>query len=129
MATILDVAQHIVDRFDEPITTMKLQKLVYIAQGWALATLDRPLFDEKFKAWTYGPVATALYGRHRGQFTVGAWREGDKTALNSVEKAVVDGEVNNYGALSGQQRSELAHTPSGPGGRARSKQGATHRTA
>lgn len=124
MATIHDVTQHIVDRFDEPITTMKLQKLVYIAQGWSLATLDKPLFDDDFKAWTFGPVATALYSKHRGQFTVGSWRHGDKTELDAVEQAVVDGVVNNYGALSGQQLSDLSHIPGGPWDLARRREGA-----
>jgi len=40
---------------------MKLQKLVYFAQGWYLALYDRPLIDEQIEAWEYGPVVPSLF--------------------------------------------------------------------
>lgn len=123
MKSINDVAQYVVDCFDEPITTMKLQKLVYMAQGWALATMDRPLFEDDFKAWTYGPVSPTLYSRHKRMFTVNQWQDGNKANLDPVERAVVDGVINNYGVLSGQQLSALSHTPNGPWDLARKREG------
>lgn len=44
---------------------MKLQKLVYLAHGWSLLFLHRPLIQEKIKAWKYGPVIPALYDEFR----------------------------------------------------------------
>lgn len=44
-----------------PITNLKLQKLVYFAQGWSLAMQEHPLFEEEIQAWTYGPVIPELY--------------------------------------------------------------------
>jgi uncharacterized phage-associated protein len=35
MATVMDVAQYIIERV-KPITAIKLQKLVYYCQAWAL---------------------------------------------------------------------------------------------
>lgn len=43
------------------ITHMKVQKLTYIAHGWCLAMLDRPLTRESVEAWEYGPVYPNLY--------------------------------------------------------------------
>lgn len=43
------------------LTQMHVQKLVYIAHGWNLATNNEPLIDEQFQAWDYGPVAPGLY--------------------------------------------------------------------
>jgi hypothetical protein len=43
------------------VSNMKLQKLVYIAHGWSLAILGKPLFYEPIYAWTYGPVVPRLY--------------------------------------------------------------------
>lgn len=43
------------------LTPMKLQKLVYFAQGWHLAVRNRPLIDEQVEAWKFGPVVRTLY--------------------------------------------------------------------
>lgn len=38
------------------INHLKLQRLIYIAHGYHLAIHDKPLLNEKFKAWPYGPI-------------------------------------------------------------------------
>lgn len=45
----------------EYITNLKLQKLLYYAQGYFLAKKDVPLFDEDFLAWEHGPVIRKIY--------------------------------------------------------------------
>jgi uncharacterized phage-associated protein len=42
------------------ITQLKLQKLLYFAQGISLAIHDEPLFDEEIEAWEHGPVVREL---------------------------------------------------------------------
>lgn len=62
--TASHIANFMLDKADDearPITNMKLQKLVYIAYGWALAVLDRKLFEEPIEAWDHGPVIPSLY--------------------------------------------------------------------
>jgi uncharacterized phage-associated protein len=49
----------------EPLTPMKLQKLVYYANGWHLAINDEPLINEQVEAWSYGPVVPSLYHEFR----------------------------------------------------------------
>jgi uncharacterized phage-associated protein len=44
---------------------MKIQKLVYFANGWHLAVKGDPLIDEQVEAWTFGPVILSLYGAFR----------------------------------------------------------------
>lgn len=46
---------------NEPVTPMKLQKLVYYAHGWNLGLNDEPLLDELVEAWRYGPVIPSIY--------------------------------------------------------------------
>ena len=43
------------------IDPLKIQKLVYYAHGYYLATTGRPLLDELFEAWPHGPVLPSLY--------------------------------------------------------------------
>jgi uncharacterized phage-associated protein len=45
----------------DAISNMKLQKLLYYAQGFALAILGNPLFPEDFEKWTFGPVLPVVY--------------------------------------------------------------------
>lgn len=45
----------------KPLSNMQLQKLVYIANGFCLALLDKPLYYEETYAWTYGPLIKPLY--------------------------------------------------------------------
>jgi uncharacterized phage-associated protein len=49
----------------DSVTHLKLQKLVYYAQAWALALLGRPLFEEDFQAWAHGPVVPSVWRRFK----------------------------------------------------------------
>lgn len=46
------------------ITNLKLQKLIYIANGYMLAIHDAPLINEAPQAWKYGPVIHSICQRH-----------------------------------------------------------------
>lgn len=51
---------------DAPITQMKLQKLVFFAHGLYLATEhSRPLINENFQAWKFGPVVPEIYHAYK----------------------------------------------------------------
>src|SRR5689334_17203169 len=49
----------------DPITPLKLQKLVYYAQAWYVALYDKPLVRDEFQAWLHGPVSPRLYQRFK----------------------------------------------------------------
>ena len=72
---------------DEYITNLKLQKLLYYAQGWHLAEHGRPLFDDPIEAWPNGPVVPAVFRRFK-RFT---WHpvEGDD-GLPDVSRPVLE---------------------------------------
>jgi len=48
-----------------PVDQMKLQKLLFYAHAWYLALYDRPLFEEAFEAWPWGPVIRDIYSQTR----------------------------------------------------------------
>lgn len=49
-----------------PITHLKLQKLMYYAQGFSMARNGMKIFDECFEAWDHGPVCRRLYDEYKG---------------------------------------------------------------
>ena len=55
----------LVEEDGELITNLKLQKLLYYAQGYALAILDRPMFPETIEHWTHGPVVPEIYHKYK----------------------------------------------------------------
>lgn len=63
--TPLALSNHFLARFcgTDGIEHMKLQKLVYCAHGWWLATRDgdEQLVDERPEVWRFGPVFPSLY--------------------------------------------------------------------
>ena len=68
LASAIDVAQrlvHIAASEPEPdfLTHMRLQKLLYYAQGWSLALRDRPMFNGRIEAGAHGPVVREVYSR------------------------------------------------------------------
>lgn len=50
---------------DNPITNLKLQKLLYYAQGWSFVELKKELFEDEIEAWQYGPVVPGVYNTYK----------------------------------------------------------------
>lgn len=109
MATVLDVAAYILAKHG-PMTSMKLQKLVYYSQAWSLVWDERPLFRSRIEAWANGPVAPALYQIHRGKFKVKAGDiPGDTMKLSQSERETVRAVLSHYGRRKSQWLSDLTH--------------------
>src|SRR5260363_307462 len=60
MVSVFDVANYFLTLVEEEVgdalSNLKIQKLVYYAQGFHLALFSRPLFENAIEAWTHGPV-------------------------------------------------------------------------
>ena len=48
-----------------PVTQMKLQKMVFFAHGYHLARYGIPLIEEEFEAWKFGPVIPSIYHSYK----------------------------------------------------------------
>lgn len=63
--TALQVARHFLAMQDEDagdlISNLKLQKLLYYAQGLHLAWKGSSLYPERIEAWQHGPVIPDMY--------------------------------------------------------------------
>ena len=69
MPNVFDVAAYVLQQ-KGPMTTWKLQKLVYYCQAWSLVREDEELFPEEIEAWANGPVVPLLYAKHRSEYKI-----------------------------------------------------------
>lgn len=47
------------------LSNLKLQKLLYYAQGWHLGLGRGRLFRDQMQAWVHGPAVPRIYGRYK----------------------------------------------------------------
>lgn len=103
-----DVAQFILQELG-PMTAMKIQKLVYYSQAWALVWDDDRLFPEPIEAWKNGPVVRDLWEATRGQFRVKNVPKGDISNIGEAGTATIKRVLDFYGAKDAQWLSDLTH--------------------
>ena len=108
MASVFDAAAYVLER-QGPMTTWKLQKLVYYGQAWSLVWDDDALFPEEIEAWANGPVVRALYHAHRGKYRISRLPRGEADTLTDEQRETVDAVLEFYGDKSPQWLSDLTH--------------------
>lgn len=117
-------------REGDSLTNMKLQKLLYFAQGHSLAVRGESLIREEPEAWDYGPVYTSVWREFRDfgaapinrlAYPLFPFDAETGEPLGPV-KAPDDGDVNNfldavwnaYKGKSAIQLSKMSHVVDGP---------------
>lgn len=108
MAKVDDVVAFVLQRAGT-ITTFKLHKLLYYAQGWSLVWSGEPLFDAKLKAYENGPCVGQIFNDHRGMRHVAAWPGGKPERLTEDEQDTVLAVLEMYGNKSPEELVEMTH--------------------
>jgi uncharacterized phage-associated protein len=104
------------------LTMMQLIKLVYIADGWSLALLGKPLSKHNPQAWQYGPVYPVLYTALRKfgsqPVTSPVFVKGTDVPFSEEftadEEKILQQVVDSYGKLSAFKLSNLTHQAGTP---------------
>lgn len=68
MTSAIDISKYIINFFQksgDPITNLKLQKLLYYIQGWHLALHEEAAFTEPLQAWVHGPAQSQVYSQYK----------------------------------------------------------------
>ena len=119
----IDVALFFIDLFNKDnryiITNLKLNKLLYFAQGWYLSKYNEPLFDEQIEAWDLGPVVANVYQAYKplGKNHIMIDRNEDNLDESkvSVEQLELLIDVyNNYSKFSANELVEMTHVKDSP---------------
>lgn len=115
-ASVINVAREILIIANRPMSTMKLQKLCFYAQGWTLAWSEGvPLFNEDFEAWRNGPVCRELFAQHRGRYAISADDLSERGApVDDWRRELIEITTEPYLPLTGVQLSDLTHEPDTP---------------
>lgn len=105
-----------VKQFDsENLTHLKLQKLLYYAQGVHLAFTGDELFIDDLLAWEHGPVAPRVYDKYKGsreiQFlpTEEDLETFEKIQSDEDAKNVLEVVYNHYGKYSAWHLRNMTH--------------------
>jgi len=99
---------------DDLISNMKLQKLLYYMQGFHLAIIDTPLFDEDIVNWMHGPVVEEIYEKYKlyGRDAIPFPKEFDVSQIDSESKELMDDVYDVYGQYSASALRNSSHSES-----------------
>ncbi len=112
----LEVAKHFLASVDvesgDNMTHLKLQKLLYYAQGFHVAMhAGCPLFPESLLAWKHGPVVRSVYSHYAGYehraIDPVLWSHLDDVPPETQE--ILDAVYANYGQYSARKLEEMTH--------------------
>lgn len=99
------------------LTNMQVQKLVYIAHGYALAIYGPALVNQIVEAWRYGPVIPTLYTalREYGAGVVtGPVATLSRDSISDAHRSLLSTVHSAYGRFSGPQLSTMTHKAGTP---------------
>ena len=115
MISCRDVANYFLTLDDEEvgelISNLKLQKLVYYAQGFHLAMMDEPLFADSIEAWAHGPVVPALYHEYKvhGSGVIPVPSDFDPDTIDQETRSLLNEVYNVFGQFSGWKLRNMTH--------------------
>lgn len=117
MAKALDVAKYYIQLAQsedepDPLSHLRLQKLLYYAQGWSLVLRKKPLFKDIIQAWIHGPVVPSVYASfacYKSELIPPDQYALSKNALTDDECELVQSVWNAYKEFSAFKLREMTH--------------------
>ena len=106
----IDVAKWFINETSPDQDPLKLQKLIYLAQGFSFAFNDKELFNEDMEAWVHGPVIKSicqLFKNYRYEPIV------EKYKLSDIDKdslSILEYVRDNYSQYEAKFLEELSHS-------------------
>lgn len=95
----------------ENISNLKLQKLLYYAQGVYLAITGKPLFYDNIVAWKHGPVVVDVYHEYKEFGANGITLSDDfvDPHFNEETESILEDVYNEFGQFSAWKLREMTH--------------------
>ena len=93
----------------EYMTNLKLQKLLYYAQGIYLSKYKKPLFHEKIYAWEHGPVIKEVYNKYKSFGGKGIEFDGSAIEFPDEIDKFLESIYNRFGQYSAWKLRNMTH--------------------
>ncbi|MCM1577298.1 MAG: DUF4065 domain-containing protein [Ruminococcus sp.] len=94
------------------MTGLKLQKLLYYAQGTAIKYTGSPLFFESIAAWELGPVVPEVYNKYKAYGRKPIDEPKQKPLFDNDTEAVLADVLEEYGQFSASKLLDMTHAES-----------------
>lgn len=107
------IAMYIVDRchhIGQPISHLKLQKILYFIQAYFLKDTGGPCFADEIRAWDYGPVVPSVHGIYKVYGNANIPNTGNRDVLADIsaeDKLLLDIVVDSAAQYSASSLAEL----------------------
>jgi uncharacterized phage-associated protein len=94
------------------ISNLKLQKLVYYAQGFHLAMFGKPFFEDDILAWEHGPVVEDLYHQFKeyGSKAIPTPKSFNSNVFSQKQKELLNDVNEVYGQFSAWKLRNMTHS-------------------
>lgn len=100
---------------ENDLTKTKLNKLLYYAQGHALESTGKPLFDDKIEAWKYGPVIPSVYHKYKDNAILTCDNNNfDFSKYSDEEQAIMIDVAREFGKYSASELTNMTHQSDTP---------------
>lgn len=120
MVNVFDAAEFFVrvanQSEDDQMTNLKVNKLLYYAQGTVLARTGKPLFSNDIEAWTFGPVIPEVYHRYKvcGRNPIESDEDVDRSCFTEDEFEALLDVMREFGQYTGSALVSLTHQAGTP---------------
>ena len=116
MLSALNVAKFFINLFkdqEEGITNLKLQKLLYYAQGFSFQRFNKPLFPDEIEAWEYGPVIHRVYDFYKS-YGLEPIRNSEQVRVNEDQERLLLDVAREYGKYTSTALVDMTHAKGTP---------------
>lgn len=120
MLNAVDVANffiYLMPNKENELTNLKMNKLLFYAQGHCLQRFSKPLFADEIQAWQYGPVVPSVYHTfkdYRNQPISTLPKSFDSDKFSEEEKELLVDVARVYGQYTGEALKNLTHKDGSP---------------
>jgi uncharacterized phage-associated protein len=110
--TACEVAEYVIElanKYDDEITQLKLQKLLYYMQGMYLGATGTPLFVDEILAWKHGPVVHTVWQKYRQNKKSPIKAHKKNASIQPFDKRMLDEIYQEYRGFTPQQLVNMTH--------------------